>query len=222
MRNNKSVLWIIMVTVALLISLFVLGRNLKQENQNNLNQVFCAQDTLQCPDGSFVGRVPPSCEFAQCSVTSTTSQSGASPTKTFADIKQGVSFEYIDNFYLNNNLTEYVLPVEWPPSIRVSTSTYICRTGASSTNPNALVSRKTINGKIYCLTTASEGAAGSVFTTYDYKVPVQGKTVEISFVTRSPQCGNFDEPQKSECENEKKIFSIDNLIEKIFASVKFI
>jgi hypothetical protein len=28
--------------------------------------VFCTQDAQQCPDGSFVSRVAPSCEFAQC------------------------------------------------------------------------------------------------------------------------------------------------------------
>lgn len=28
--------------------------------------VVCAQDVKQCPDGSFVGREPPSCEFAPC------------------------------------------------------------------------------------------------------------------------------------------------------------
>jgi hypothetical protein len=28
--------------------------------------VFCTQDVKICPDGSFVGRVPPSCAFAPC------------------------------------------------------------------------------------------------------------------------------------------------------------
>lgn len=28
--------------------------------------VFCTMDALECPDGSFVGRIPPSCEFAPC------------------------------------------------------------------------------------------------------------------------------------------------------------
>jgi hypothetical protein len=26
----------------------------------------CTMDAKQCPDGSWVGRVPPSCEFAPC------------------------------------------------------------------------------------------------------------------------------------------------------------
>lgn len=30
------------------------------------DQVACTQDAKQCPDGSYVSRVPPTCEFAQC------------------------------------------------------------------------------------------------------------------------------------------------------------
>jgi hypothetical protein len=28
--------------------------------------VFCTQDAKQCPNGSYVGRVPPNCAFAPC------------------------------------------------------------------------------------------------------------------------------------------------------------
>lgn len=28
--------------------------------------VYCTQDAMQCPDGSYVGRVPPSCAFRAC------------------------------------------------------------------------------------------------------------------------------------------------------------
>lgn len=30
--------------------------------------VFCTMDAMECPDGSFVGRVAPDCEFAACPV----------------------------------------------------------------------------------------------------------------------------------------------------------
>jgi hypothetical protein len=30
------------------------------------NDIVCTSDAKQCPDGSFVGRVGPRCEFAQC------------------------------------------------------------------------------------------------------------------------------------------------------------
>jgi hypothetical protein len=28
--------------------------------------VFCTMDALECPDGTYVGRIPPTCEFAPC------------------------------------------------------------------------------------------------------------------------------------------------------------
>ena len=30
----------------------------------------CTRDAKQCPDGSYVGRIPPSCEFAPCPASS--------------------------------------------------------------------------------------------------------------------------------------------------------
>ena len=30
------------------------------------NSIVCTQDVKQCPDGSFVGRIPPSCAFKPC------------------------------------------------------------------------------------------------------------------------------------------------------------
>jgi hypothetical protein len=40
------------------------------ENKSNINpngsDVVCTMDAKSCPDGSFVGRIPPSCEFASC------------------------------------------------------------------------------------------------------------------------------------------------------------
>lgn len=35
-------------------------------NESEPEQVFCTQDAKLCPDGSYVGRVGPNCEFAQC------------------------------------------------------------------------------------------------------------------------------------------------------------
>lgn len=42
-----------------------------EENQDN--EVACTMDARECPDGSFVGRIPPNCEFATCPRTSPTS-----------------------------------------------------------------------------------------------------------------------------------------------------
>ncbi len=33
---------------------------------NDLEQVYCTQEAMLCPDGSYVGRAGPNCEFAEC------------------------------------------------------------------------------------------------------------------------------------------------------------
>jgi hypothetical protein len=33
---------------------------------NNPEPVFCTQEAKLCPDGSYVGRIGPNCEFAVC------------------------------------------------------------------------------------------------------------------------------------------------------------
>lgn len=38
----------------------------KQPVSNDDEAVFCTMDAMQCPDGSYVGRVAPNCEFATC------------------------------------------------------------------------------------------------------------------------------------------------------------
>jgi len=45
--------------------------------------VRCTLEAKQCPDGSYVGRVPPSCAFTACPTTSATSTSGYDQTSTF-------------------------------------------------------------------------------------------------------------------------------------------
>lgn len=186
--------------------------SIKFLGNKNSEQTFCAQDVEQCPDGSYVQRVPPSCEFAQCTTgTSTATSSGASIIKSFFDAKQKVGFQYPDNFYYNNELTNYVNPVQWPPELSVSTSTFVC----------GLRERRTINRKMYCVTAESEGAAGSTYTTYTYKLPVDKKTVGMTFIIRMPQCMNYDEPKQSECKDEEKNFDIDGMMDRVFSTVSF-
>lgn len=35
-------------------------------NYKEDSEVLCTADVKMCPDGSYVGRIPPHCEFAQC------------------------------------------------------------------------------------------------------------------------------------------------------------
>jgi hypothetical protein len=59
--NKKIVILIILILGALLIGLRVSKKEAPE-------QVFCTQEAKQCPDGSYVGRTGPKCEFAPCPV----------------------------------------------------------------------------------------------------------------------------------------------------------
>lgn len=41
-------------------------QDISQEETSEEEIIFCAQDVKQCPDGSYVSRQPPTCEFAPC------------------------------------------------------------------------------------------------------------------------------------------------------------
>lgn len=43
--------------------------------------IFCTQDARLCPDGSYVSRIPPKCEFAPCSIPSESTSSAETAKK---------------------------------------------------------------------------------------------------------------------------------------------
>jgi hypothetical protein len=56
--------------------------------------VACTMDAMECPDGSFVGRVPPTCEFAACPVSLDTPEDDAQVVCT-QDVKQCPDGSYV-------------------------------------------------------------------------------------------------------------------------------
>ena len=73
MLNNKTFILIFIVVV------FVAGGLLyiynpdptEYKNPNEAEPVVCTMDAKLCPDGSYVSRIPPNCEFQECPATST-------------------------------------------------------------------------------------------------------------------------------------------------------
>lgn len=59
--KNKIILIIVFLTVVVLIGV-VYCFSLRTKNE----PVFCTQEAKECPDGSFVSRISPKCEFAEC------------------------------------------------------------------------------------------------------------------------------------------------------------
>lgn len=170
---------------------------------------FCTQEAKQCPDGSYVGRTGPNCEFAAC----------PAPTidahwKTMTDAKTGISFRYPETL-----TTTYIHTVDWPPSAQVVGQPYSCTEAGAQTQPAGRTSRRMVDDREYCVTMTSEGAAGSTYTQYAYALPYSKNTLIFTFTLRAPQCGNYDEPQKMACEQERASFDIDSVIDTIAQTV---
>jgi len=66
------------------------------DQQNPGEQVMCTTDAMECPDGSFVGRTGPNCEFV---CPTTTEITDTSDWKTYTNSEYGFSFQYPTESY---------------------------------------------------------------------------------------------------------------------------
>jgi hypothetical protein len=125
--------------------------------------------------------------------------------------QDGISFTYPEQLP-----TAYMRATDWPPKVAVSDAPFACEAGETEVGRTRPF---TTNGQTYCVTTLSEGAAGSMYTDYSYKTLQNGKLVTLTFTIRSTQCGNYDEPNRTECERERRSFDGDALATDILESV---
>jgi membrane-bound inhibitor of C-type lysozyme len=134
--------------------------------------------------------------------------------KTATDSNTGIVFQYPPNLP-----TTYIIPVDWPPKVQVETGTSTCVAAGDVTARAGKTEERSINGHSYCVTEESEGAAGSVYNQYAYAFREEGETVTLTFSLRFVQCMNYDDPKQSQCEAEREIFDIGNIIDNIAQSV---
>lgn len=64
MNNNKKVFTVILLAIAFFAACYFVWVVLKSENSQK--QIACTEEAKLCPDGSYVGRVSPGCEFSAC------------------------------------------------------------------------------------------------------------------------------------------------------------
>lgn len=79
--------------------------------------------------------------------------------------------------------------------------------------------KKTINDLDYCLKASSEGAAGSVYTSYSYQTIVDRNIISFNFLAVYPQCGNFSEAERLECEQERESYDLDILVSDLINQI---
>ena len=106
----------------------------------------------------------------------------------------------------------YIHAVDWPPVVRMVDGPYACTEAGIETQRAGATTKRVINGKEYCVTVETEGAAGSTYRTYAYATAAGNQVSITTFALRSVQCGNYNEPEKGVCEAEQGAFSPDALL----------
>lgn len=111
--------------------------------------------------------------------------------------------------------TKYVRAVDWPPALAFQNQPFACTESGSKILPAGQTRLETVSGNQYCVTRESQGAAGSIYTNYAYAFPTQNRESIFTFSLQYPQCVNYDEPKRSECQNEEDSFDIGPIVDQI-------
>lgn len=159
--------------------------------------------------------------------TSTELTEATSSTIDFSDTEwvespvtpQGTQFSYPATLP-----TKYVSATEWPPLVELSAGDYTCEDGEilAADGPIKTQEKRLVGTQEYCLTTFVEGAAGSAYTNYDYSTEQGDFVVRVVFTLKTPQCANYEEPERAACEEEQASFSTDVLADRIAASLRML
>lgn len=101
----------------------------------------------------------------------------------------------------------------WPPVIKISNTTYSCIPSSSEMEKTV---EKVINGKTYCVTTFTEGAAGHSYITYTYKTASSAvATKTTSFTLGYQSCGGYSDSTQLTCKNAQSGFKLDMIIDSL-------
>jgi len=143
--------------------------------------------------------------------------------KTYKDEKNGAEFKYPESFGAN-----VWGAYSWPPKLMVvSEEQDPLRVGCPDLPSNISSVPVEINGLDYIFYEASEGAAGSTYTTYCYITKKDKNYYVFNFLIRTTSgcgtnCGPYCETQfETECKNLDIVNAIDKPIEKIVSTLKF-
>jgi hypothetical protein len=201
--TNPKQLFIIIILIGILF-----GAGYFYNKKNQTVQTVCTLEAKLCPDGSYVGRSGPKCEFTPCP-----------EVPTHADWKtynlDGITFQYPEKLP-----TIYMDLQDWPPQVQIINEPFGCLEAGSTIERAGRTEIRVINGHTYCVTQLTQGAAGSTYNQYAYAKAFNDQTVIFTFTTREPQCMNYEDPKQTECLNERNSFSIDNFIDEIISTLK--
>lgn len=216
-KISRPAMWLLLPYILWVSFAGYLNFNIWQLNKaTGSGQVACTQEAKLCPDGSYVGRTGPNCEFAQCP------GENNDLWKTTTDSKTGITFKYPETL-----LTTYIHAQDWPPQIQVLNQPFSCTEAGSETAQAGITMKRMVDDRTYCVTKESDGAAGSIYTNYAYAFPLYStgstqadrKTAIFTFSLRAVQCANYDNPQRKACEGERETFDLDSIVDRMVRSI---
>ncbi len=203
-KQRAATLVIVLVVLALGLGLIAWLKS--PQGDNNIPQpdegegVFCTMEAKICPDGSAVGRQAPDCQFAPC------------PGEEDDDNTPSIT---IPSFSAS-----YIEAQQWPPAISSNPGQLSCEeTPAEVSQMIRRVSKRTINGREYCITVNSEGAAGSVYSDYTYSFQDGENITNLQFILRFPECTNYSDTQRAQCQQEREEFDLNTLVDSVARSL---
>lgn len=127
--------------------------------------------------------------------------------------------EYSISYPADSGL-EYVELADWPPQVSFENESFSCAEGGDEENAGGRTETVSVGGNDYCRTVSSEGAAGSVYQSYQYSYSVGDETVAyINFGVRYPQCQNYEGDEADECEDEQMDFDPDEFIDEVVSTI---
>lgn len=133
------------------------------------------------------------------------------------DSELNISYKYPETL-----LTNYMNVFEWPPKIAIQSSAFSCAQNNSGITSRERTMLEIIHTRTYCVTIDKGAAAGSVYTRYAYVTQKNNRTIVATFGIRSVQCGNYEEPKKTECEQERASFDLNTMVDQMFETIKFL
>lgn len=98
--------------------------------------------------------------------------------------------------------TQFISGAVWPPSIQVTPKPLQCNAG----------DLHQVDQQTYCIAAEAEGAAGSIYTTYNLSTERGADVLNLSFVLRAVTCENYDPPQREACKRERASFDVGQMI----------
>ncbi|RME58215.1 hypothetical protein D6779_06975 [Candidatus Parcubacteria bacterium] len=204
-RVNRNVAILAIVAAIAIIAGIIIARIQSPQMATRKGKA-CAPEKRLCPDGTLVARTGPDCTFALCP--------GAEEYAGWEaklDGATGTSFRYPPRVGAS-----YIHTAEWPPSVRLLDQQFSCAAGNDAMSRTRELA---LQGMRMCVTESAEGAAGSLYIRYTYQFPWEGRTAALEFSLQYLQCGNYDEPQRTECRRERAAFSVDALAAKMARSL---